>query len=243
MKTLYTLTIVLLTLNIVNAQFTVKDNWSRALIASSLDANGLGTDTIHKAITDFQADSLIDSNASNENFVILDIRRPTEIMSGYIKNAEFINFEDPNFSSLVNDLDRNKIYLVYCQSGGRSGQAFDLMVSMKFREVYNMLNGFKKWKTDNLPYVIDSATNLNNYKMFINDFSTYPNPATDQLTFECNNPSVSGILSVYNLNGQEQMKQPMKQKSDIDISSLPSGVYILRFSNNQTVETIRFVKQ
>ena len=244
MKSIYTLMVALLTLNVVHAQFPAKDNWSRTLLATSLDASGLSTDTIHKSITDVQADSLILANDTNDNFVILDVRTPGEFILGHLKDAENIDFNDTSFNTLINDLDRDPIYLVYCGSGGRSGQAFNLMVSMKFREVYNMLKGFSKWKTDGFPYVVDSTTDINTYQLLSKNFSIYPNPATDQLTFESNRLSNPGILSICNLNGQQQIILPIsEQKSEIDVSTLPSGVYLLRFTNNQIIETVRFVKQ
>jgi rhodanese-related sulfurtransferase len=244
MKTVYTLMIALLTLNVVNAQFRVKDNWARALLATSLDANGLGTDTIHKSITDVQADSLIKANDSNEDFIILDVRTADEFKLGHLKNAENIDFFDTNFNAMINVLDRDKIYLVHCQSGGRSLQAFNLMVSMKFREVYNMLKGFNKWKNDGFPYVVDSLTNITDYQSLSKNFRIYPNPAARYLIIESNQPFKAGIMSIYNVNGQEQIKQANKEpETEIDISSLPSGVYILQLSNGQNIETRRFVKQ
>ena len=39
-------------------------------------------------------------------------------------------------------LDKNKVYLIYCASGSRSGNAHDTMRSQGFHEVYNMLGGF-----------------------------------------------------------------------------------------------------
>jgi rhodanese-related sulfurtransferase len=244
MKFLYTLIIAFVFANAVHAQIPVKESWTRALLNQSLNTNLLSTDTIHKSITVVQADSLIKANDTNDNFVILDVRTSGEFILGHLKDAENIDFNDTSFNTLINDLDRDPIYLVYCGSGGRSGQALNLMVSMKFREVYNMLKGFSKWKSDGFPYVLDTATNIADFELVTKDLKLYPNPATDHLTLESNNPLISGTLSIFDLNGKEIIKQTVKDiKSEIDISSLSSGVYMLRLANNQTLETIRFVKQ
>jgi hypothetical protein len=47
-----------------------------------------------------------------------------------------------------------------------------------------------------------------------------------------------------NLNGQQLLKQEItKQNTTIDISNLPSGVYIVHFTNDKTVEVGKFIKQ
>ena len=246
MKTLYILAMALLTLNVVNAQLPLpgKSILSKALLTDAAIANALSTDTIHKSITDTQADSLIKANAGNVSFVVLDVRTNDEYILGHLKNAKSIDFYDSIFNAKIAVLDRDKTYLVYCQSGGRSVQAFNLMVSMKFREVYNMLGGFKKWKADGFAYVLDSATNIQDNQLQTTNFKLFPNPATDHIILETAQLFNQGSLSIYNLEGQEQIKQPINgTKSEIDISALASGVYMLQLFNSKAVEIKRFVKQ
>lgn len=64
----------------------------------------------------------------------------------------------------------------------------------------------------------------------------YPNPAKDKLTFESLQKS---SIEIYNIQGRRILQQPIQQgKTDIDISSLAKGVYILKhYSNDMTVVT------
>lgn len=226
------------------AQLMVKNTWTKALLTSTTVTAGLSTDTIHKSITDVQADSLIKANDSNDNFVILDVRTAGEFIAGHIKNAENIDFYDSNFNSMINDLDRDLIYLVYCGSGYRSGQAYNLMVSMKFREVYNMLKGFSKWKADGFPYEVDSATSIENYITNSVDVAIYPNPATDYLTVTWNEPSEYFMISVYNLTGEELLNLPVfSSRSEMNISALPSGMYLLKLTGSNKAGSHLFIKQ
>jgi rhodanese-related sulfurtransferase len=244
MKIPYTLLIALLTLNVVHAQLPVKDNWSRALLTSDFYANGLGTDTIHKSISDTQAYTLIQANKDHDSFIILDVRTPEEYKLGHLENSNNINSSDPLFNQKIDSLDRDMAYLVYCAAGGRSIKAFNKMVSLHFREVYNMAGGFSKWQADGFPYEVDTATNIVNYQLLSKDLKIYPNPATKKVNIEINHPLNSGTLSIFNSNGQEQITQQiLDPKSEINISTLPAGIYMLRITTDKTFSVGRFIKQ
>ena len=44
-------------------------------------------------------------------------------------------------SEQIDELDKNKTYLVYCKVGGRSGMAMDLMGELGFQKIYNIFLG------------------------------------------------------------------------------------------------------
>ena len=87
------------------------------------------------------------------DFVILDVRTPSEFAQGYIENAVNLDYMDPQFQNQAQRLDRDKIYLVYCQSGGRSAMATDAMWDMGFYGLYDMTGGFMAWVDAGLPWV------------------------------------------------------------------------------------------
>jgi hypothetical protein len=75
-------------------------------------------------------------------------------------------------------------------------------------------------------------------------FSIYPNPATDILTIQTSGIPAQSQLSISNLNGQELIEHQITgNKTLINISILPAGVYFVRLRNDKTVETGKFVKQ
>ena len=54
----------------------------------------------------------------------------------------------------------------------------------------------------------------------------------------------SGNLAIVNMEGQQLVtRQITKLKTQIDISSLPSGVYCVRLTNDKTVEVGKFIKK
>jgi len=74
-----------------------------------------------------------------------------------------------------------------------------------------------------------------------NHLKIYPNPASTSMTIE---NSGIGQLSIMNLRGQELQQQRITDlKTQIDISSLPSAIYFVRFTNDGTVHVGKFIKQ
>jgi hypothetical protein len=72
----------------------------------------------------------------------------------------------------------------------------------------------------------------------------YPNPANKEITIETSSTPAASQLSIMNLNGQQLITRQITQpKTQLDISSLPSGVYFVRLTNNKTVEVRKFVKE
>jgi len=102
-------------------------------------------------ITLEEAYILIQENKDNPNFLILDVRTPKEFLGEYIENAVNLDYYSDTFRNDLDKLDKNKTYLIYCRSGRRGGNALNIMKELDFREVYNMLGGITKWKSEGLP--------------------------------------------------------------------------------------------
>jgi rhodanese-related sulfurtransferase len=100
-----------------------------------------------------EAYAIILDNLSNPDFVIIDVRTPEEYASAHIEDAINMDFYAEDFDEQLDELDRDKTYLIYCQSGNLSGKALDKMEALGFREVYNMLGGIANWERTNLPTV------------------------------------------------------------------------------------------
>ena len=104
-------------------------------------------------ITPQEAFTLIQSNQDNPDFVIIDVRTPQEFAEEHIENATNIDFYSEAFQDMLNNLDKNKAYLIYCRSGGRSGNALNIMAELNFKEVYNVSGGIIAWNAEGLPTV------------------------------------------------------------------------------------------
>ncbi len=122
----------------------IKINQFRALtlfisISIFIYACGYNTSNINLSFNECEY-KLLDSS-----LVLVDVRTASEIKEGYIKNAIFINFYDDDFSQQISMLDKNKPTIIYCQKGGRSLKACQIMLDMGFSEVYNLEGGAYGW--------------------------------------------------------------------------------------------------
>ena len=71
-----------------------------------------------------------------------------------------------------------------------------------------------------------------------------PNPAMDKITISIPIAFEAGKLTLVNIQGQQLITRPItEKKTQIDISSLPGGVYFVRLTNDRTVETGKFIKK
>jgi rhodanese-related sulfurtransferase len=118
---------------------------------------GLGdlrtNDQIIKDITLEEAFALMEDNRYDENFVIIDVRTPEEYAGGHIEKAINLDYYSEIFADELDQLDKEKTYLLYSQTDQRSGEALDMMAELGFREVYNMLGGIERWEELKLPTV------------------------------------------------------------------------------------------
>ncbi len=106
-------------------------------------------------ITAVEASALIQKNLENTDFKIIDVRTPDEFNAGHISNSQMIDYYADDFLTRLNELDKNKTYLIYCRSGNRSGKTIPIMKKLGFKKVYNMLGGVKSWVSYPLPLVQD----------------------------------------------------------------------------------------
>jgi len=68
-------------------------------------------------------------------------------------SAVNIDFYASDFESQLDMLNKDKVYLVYCRSDNRSGQAVDRMEDLGFIEAYDMSGGINAWNDAGYPTV------------------------------------------------------------------------------------------
>lgn len=98
-----------------------------------------------KKYTNISTSEFAEAIKAKPEAIILDVRTPNEFNSGHLKDAINIDFYQ-NFEKAIEELDREKEYLVYCRSGGRSEKAAVLMAQKGFKNVSNMLGGILSWQ-------------------------------------------------------------------------------------------------
>ena len=77
-------------------------------------------------------------------------------------------------------------------------------------------------------------------------FNIYPDPAENSITIESSGTfkKSSGSVSVSSINGQELINQMTSgSKSVINISTLPAGIYIIKYLSQGFTKTVKFVKE
>jgi rhodanese-related sulfurtransferase len=88
---------------------------------------------------------------SNSAIIVLDVRTPQELSSGYLEHARNMDFNSPAFKDSVSLLDRSRIYFLYCASGKRSAKAMEMMTAMGFKNVAALDGGLRMWNANGLP--------------------------------------------------------------------------------------------
>jgi hypothetical protein len=87
---------------------------------------------------------------------------------------------------------------------------------------------------------ITNASSINETYDNIN-ISIFPNPTTEKLTIDA---SQKATIEILNIQGQTIQQQQLQQgKTDIDISRLAKGVYILRLCSNDKTAVTKIVKE
>jgi len=124
------------------------------LLNGCLSPEDSGPDNqIIEDITLEEAFALMEDNRYDENFVIIDVRTPEEYAGGHIEKAINLDYYSETFADELDQLDKEKTYLIYSRTDQRSGEALDMMAELGFREVYNMLGGIERWEEMKLPTV------------------------------------------------------------------------------------------
>lgn len=96
------------------------------------------------------------------------------------------------------------------------------------------------------PYTFSLSTTLSNPDFTsVNSLKIYPNPTTSKVIFD-NSSSNFKEVAIYNYLGQEVSKTgftSISNNQEVEMSGLSAGVYILKFSNNETSQSVKVVKQ
>jgi thioredoxin len=91
-------------------------------------------------------------------YQLLDVRTAGEYRQVHMSNALQADWtKQEEFAERVKYLDKNKPVLIYCASGGRSGQAGQWMVQQGFKKVDNLAGGMIAWRQAGLPTISEEG--------------------------------------------------------------------------------------
>lgn len=78
----------------------------------------------------------------------------------------------------------------------------------------------------------------------MSNFTIFPNPAKEKITISTSELTGKTIVTMYTINGKKVIEQQINNTdTQVVISSLPRGVYIVRLCNDKTVEAGKIIKQ
>ncbi len=86
-------------------------------------------------------------NSGNKHLIVVDVRDPEEFAEGHIPFA--VNIPVAVFADRSGLLDRDKKIVVYCNSGGRSYNAYRKLMKLGYKDINQAI--FADWKEAGLP--------------------------------------------------------------------------------------------
>lgn len=117
-----------------------------ALIPSVLVACGSDTATddpfVRVGVDEFA--ELI-SEGPGDGPVLIDLRTNEEVAAGFIPGAAQIDFYAADFEAQLENLPKDAHYLIYCNSGNRSGTTLRIMKDLGFSQVTELGGGIQAW--------------------------------------------------------------------------------------------------
>ena len=82
---------------------------------------------------------------TDNNTIIIDIRDKDSYMSENIPNSKNYNTSE-DIMKLIAQKDKNCDIMIYCYKGNSSRKVAQFLSEYGFKNVYNLIGGFKAWK-------------------------------------------------------------------------------------------------
>jgi rhodanese-related sulfurtransferase len=183
------------------------------MIALLLPVTQTATIQITAAVyQDISVDDVKEKIDAQQDIFLLDVRSSVEYYDdGHILGAVNINvyFIKYNLDKLPSEKDAEII--VYCDNGFRSATAAESLVDdLNFTNVFNMNQGFNKWKSKGYPYIIgtNQISSWNASETLVYDslpelqiiFGNYSTPFLLTWEFNSSNPLVNITVTLTTKN-------------------------------------------
>ena len=119
-----------------------------SMVVSACSGGTATADPVLETVAPVAAHEPITANLATEDFVLLDVRTPEECNEVRIDGSVNLDFYAADFAERLAELDRSVNYVVYCNSGNRSGTTLDMMTDLGFTTVHNVDAGIVEWYAD-----------------------------------------------------------------------------------------------
>lgn len=90
---------------------------------------------------------VIEKLKNEQDIVLLDVRTQEEYNESHIKGSILLSLQNLNEETLseIGLNDKNQEIVIYCRSGNRSKQAYDLMKNYDYTNIKSMAGGINKF--------------------------------------------------------------------------------------------------
>lgn len=99
-------------------------------------------------VVEFDSKLKVESKA-----LLVDVRQDWEVKNGFISGAINHDFMDDDFILKFKNVSKDTPIYLYCASGGRSGEAAEILSKAGYKKVYNLLGGMRAWNAAGKPVV------------------------------------------------------------------------------------------
>ncbi len=111
------------------------------LLAGCAAPTSTDKDATYKQISMSEA---VEMMQNEDEYIILDVRRPDEFAAGHISNAINIPNESIGNEEINGLPDKDQLILVYCRSGRRSKEASEKLVRLGYTNIVEF-GGINDW--------------------------------------------------------------------------------------------------
>jgi rhodanese-related sulfurtransferase len=80
------------------------------------------------------------------NFILVDVRTAGEHNAGAIEKSENHDLLNGDFENAMKQWDPETPIYVYCQKGGRSSKAAEILEQKGFKKIIELRGGYSAWK-------------------------------------------------------------------------------------------------
>ena len=80
------------------------------------------------------------------NFLLVDVRTESEYNAGSIENSVNQDLLNGDFENAMKEWNLETPVYVYCQKGGRSSKAAEMLQQKGFKKIIELKGGFSAWK-------------------------------------------------------------------------------------------------
>ena len=95
---------------------------------------------------------------NGDHLIVLDVREPDELLIAKLEFPNQVNLHIPmrqladRLSELIDY--KEKVLVVYCRSGGRSGRCVQFLQGQGFNQVFNLTGGILSWSDTVDPSIV-----------------------------------------------------------------------------------------